>query len=66
MAESVVPGRALFGTTFSVVAVIADEPVRIFQLCLHVGQRILRPVSSYTQLSLDCKEANQRVLVVGS
>lgn len=65
MAESVIPGRALFGTTFSIVTFIADESVRILQLCLHIGQCILRPVSSYTKLSLDGKEANQSVLVVG-
>lgn len=60
VAKSVVPGRAFFGTTFSVVTFIADEPVRILKLRLLPGLCILRPISPYTQLSLDGKKANQK------
>lgn len=64
MAKPIISGRAFFGTTFTVVTLIADEPVRIFQLGLFSGLYVLGPVSSYTQLSLDSKKANYEVWVI--
>lgn len=65
VAKSVVPGRAFFGTTFSVVTFVADEPVRISQLCLLSGLHVLGPVGPHAQLSSDGKKANQKVWVAG-
>lgn len=64
VAKSIVPGRALFVTVLSVVTFVADEPVRISQLCLFSSLHILRPVGADTQLSLDGEKANQKVWVV--
>lgn len=55
VAESVVPGRAFFGAALSVVALVADEAVRISELCLFYRQRVLSPVGSYSQLAPDSK-----------
>lgn len=65
VAEAVVPGRALLGAALSVVAFVADEPVRIAQLRLLPGLRVLRPVGPDAHLSLDGEKANQKVWVVG-
>lgn len=55
MAEAVVPGRAFFGAALSVVALVADEAVRISELCLFHRQSVLSPVGSYRQLAPDGK-----------
>lgn len=65
VSESVVSGRAFFGAALSVVTFIADEAVRILELRLFPGLRVLRPVGPYAQLSLDGEKANQKVRVVG-
>lgn len=65
VAESVVPGRTLFGAAFSVVAFVADEPVSVSQLCLLSSLRVLRPIRAYAQLPLDGHKANHKVCIVG-
>lgn len=55
VAEAVVPGRAFFGAALSVVALVADEAVRISELSLFHRQSVLSPVSSYRQLAPDGK-----------
>lgn len=63
--EPVVSGRALFGTAFPIVALVADEPIGISKLRLFLGLCVLGPVGSYAQLSLDGKKANHKVWIVG-
>lgn len=65
VAESVVPGRTFLGATVSVVAFVADKPVRIPQLCLISGPRIRRPSGPYAHLSVDGHKAYQELWVVG-
>lgn len=64
VAEPVVPGGALLGAAFSVVAVVADEAVRKAQLGLLLGLRVRRPLAPDTHLPLDGEQADQEVGVV--
>lgn len=63
MSESIIPGTAVIGASFSVVVFIAHKAIGVFEFSSAAAVQILRPLFSDCQVSLGGKAADEALRV---